>query len=189
MMGGLWTEEALQRRQILTDEERQTLLGIPQDADSLARLFTLSRSDQHLVALRLGDASRLGFAVQLALLRHPGIVLANLEQPPEPLVIWLATQLGIPPAAFAAYAHRPQTVTDHARRLARVLGLRPPVAADLGPMIEAAAQAAWATDRGHTSPFTWERIGFSGDFLWDQAAAATAGRRRQLNVRRPKAAA
>lgn len=148
MMGGLWTEEALQRRQILTDEERQTLLGIPQDADSLARLFTLSRSDQHLVALRLGDASRLGFAVQLALLRHPGIVLANLEQPPEPLVIWLATQLGIPPAAFAAYAHRPQTVTDHARRLARVLGLRPPVAADLGPMIEAAAQAAWATDRG-----------------------------------------
>ncbi len=74
----MWTEEALQRRPILTDEERQTLLGIPQDADSLARLFTLSRSDQHLVALRLGDASRLGFAVQLALLRHPGIVLANL---------------------------------------------------------------------------------------------------------------
>ena len=40
----------------------------------------------------------------------------------------------------------------------------------------------------HTSPLTWEHIGFSGDFLWDQAAA-TAGRRRQLNVRRPKAAA
>jgi hypothetical protein len=148
MMGVLWTEEALKRRQILTDEERQALLGIPQDEDSFARLFTLSRSDRHLVAERLSDASRLGFAVQLALLRHPGTVLANMDQSPEPLVIWLATHLGIPAAAFTAYARRPQTMTDHARRLAMTLGLRAPVAADLAPMIEVAAQAAWATDRG-----------------------------------------
>ena len=40
----------------------------------------------------------------------------------------------------------------------------------------------------HTSPLSWEHIGFSGDFLWDQAAA-TAGRRRQLNFRRQRAAA
>ena len=33
----------------------------------------------------------------------------------------------------------------------------------------------------HTSPLTWEHIGFSGDFLWDRAAA-TAGQRRPLNV-------
>ena len=32
----------------------------------------------------------------------------------------------------------------------------------------------------HTSPLTWEHIGFSGDFLWDRAAA-TADRRRPLN--------
>ena len=33
----------------------------------------------------------------------------------------------------------------------------------------------------HTSPLTWEHIGFSGDFLWDRAAAI-AGRRRPLNL-------
>jgi TnpA family transposase len=116
MMGGSWTEEALKRRKILTNEERQALLEIPRDAESLARLFTLSRSDRHRVAERLSDASRLGFAVQLALLRrHPGTVLANLDQLPEPLVMWLATQLGIPAGAFAAYA---QTMTDYARRWA-----------------------------------------------------------------------
>ena len=54
------------RRQLLTDEERQALLGIPPDADSLARLFTLSRVDRNLVAERRGDANRLGCAVQLA---------------------------------------------------------------------------------------------------------------------------
>ncbi len=40
----------------------------------------------------------------------------------------------------------------------------------------------------HTSPVTWEHIGFSGDFLWDRAAA-TGGRRRALNLGRDEMAA
>ena len=136
------------RRQLLTDDERQALLGVPADPDDLARLFTLTRSDQDRVARRRGRASRLGFAVQLALLRHPGTMLAHLDQPVDGLVAWMAGQLGIPAAAFAAYARRPQTMTDHARQLASALGLRASTRADLPLMIEAAAQAAWATDRG-----------------------------------------
>jgi TnpA family transposase len=135
-------------RQLLTEEERQALLGIPLDAESLARCFTLSRADLQLVAERRRDANRIGFAVQLALLRHPGIALAQLEQPVESLVQWLARQLEIPAAPFAGYAGRPQTLTDHARLLAKTLGLRPPGNADLPMMIEVAAQAAWSTDRG-----------------------------------------
>lgn len=141
-------EHALARRQLLTDEERHALLGIPSEPDALARRFTLSQADRELVAERRGNASRLGFAAQLALLRHPGTVLANLDQPSEALVAWLAAQLDIPASAFAACARRPQTMTDHARRLAANLGLRPPTAADLPLMIEAAAQVAWRTDRG-----------------------------------------
>jgi TnpA family transposase len=87
-------------RQLLTDEERQALLGIPLDADSMARCFTLSRADQELVAGRRRDANRIGFAVQLALLRHPGIALTQLAQPVEPLVQWLARQLEIPASPF-----------------------------------------------------------------------------------------
>ena len=40
----------------------------------------------------------------------------------------------------------------------------------------------------HTSPLSWEHIGFSGDFLWDRAAA-TADRRRPLNLGRSRMAA
>jgi hypothetical protein len=56
------------RRQLLTDDERRALLGIPLEPDGLARHFSLSRSDQDLVVGRRDDANRLGFAVQLALL-------------------------------------------------------------------------------------------------------------------------
>ncbi|MBV8578778.1 MAG: DUF4158 domain-containing protein, partial [Acetobacteraceae bacterium] len=81
-------------------------------------------------------------------LRHPGIALAHLDEPPARLVSWLAGQLDIPEAAFADYARRPQTMTDHARQLARLLGLRLSGVADLPLMIEAAAQGAWSTDAG-----------------------------------------
>ena len=40
----------------------------------------------------------------------------------------------------------------------------------------------------HTSPLTREHIGFSGDFLWDRAAA-TARQRRALNLRQESMAA
>ena len=63
-------------RPLLTDEERQLLFGVPGDTDALARHYTFTRSDQDLVAVRRGAANRLGFAVQLALVRHPGIGLA-----------------------------------------------------------------------------------------------------------------
>lgn len=146
---GLWDgRNALARQQLLTDEERLALLGIPSDADALARLFTLSRSDRNLVAERRGDANRLGCTVQLALLRHPGTALAYLDQPPDALATWMAGQLDIPAAAFAEYARRPQIMTDHARQLAAILGLRTPTMADLPAMIEAAAEAARGTDRG-----------------------------------------
>ena len=40
----------------------------------------------------------------------------------------------------------------------------------------------------HTTPLTWEHIGFSGDFLWERAAAA-ASKRRPLNLRSVREAA
>ncbi len=137
------------RRQLLTDEERRALLGLPLDPDGMARAFTLSRSDRDLVAERRGDANQLGVAVQLALLRHPGTTLANLEEPPEPLVSWMAAQIDIRRSAFAEYARRPQTMTDHVRQLCRGLDLRLPKVSDLPLMIEAAAQGAWDTDHGN----------------------------------------
>ena len=136
------------RRQLLTDEEHTALLGIPADPDALARLFTPSRADRVFVAERHSDANRLGCAVQLALLRHPGTALTFLDQPVDALVTWMAAHLDIPAATFAEYARRLQTMTDHARQLAAALRLRAPTMADVPLMIETAAEADRGTDSG-----------------------------------------
>ena len=158
------------RRRLLTDEERRLFFGIPNDPDRLARQYTFTRSDRDLVAGRRGAANQLGFAVQLALLRQSGMALAQMEEPVGVLVEWLAVQLCIPAAAFADYAARPQTMTDHAFMLATAFGLRPPGNADLPFMIEAAAQSAWSTDRGarRLSPTSSRRCGPQRSFFQRQ---------------------
>ncbi len=67
---------------------------------------------------------------------------------PRELLGFVATQLGLSPAALADYTGRGQTMTDHARELATRFGMRGPPRADIPLMIDAAAKAAWATDKG-----------------------------------------
>ena len=136
------------RRGLLSGEERRALFGVPDDHDILVRLYTLSRSDLDLALSRGGNSNRLGVAVQLALLWHPGIALAQAGDAPAPLVHFMARQLDLRAASFATYGERPQTVTDHARELMARLGQRPSTETDLPLMIGAAAEVAWSTDDG-----------------------------------------
>lgn len=136
------------RRSLLTDAERERLFGVPTGRDELVRRYTLDLTDLALVSGHRGDANRLGFALQLALLRDPGFGLSVATGAPEALVVFLAEQLGIEPSAFAAYAARVATASEHARELERALGLRPATRMDLPLMIESAAAAAWPTDKG-----------------------------------------
>lgn len=137
------------RRDMLTDKERRALFGVPEDREAMVKLYTLSRADLDLVQARRSDANRLGFAVQLALLRHPGLAPAEIEAPKR-LITFMAEQLDLPLSSIRGYGDRPQTVTDHAREAMAALGMRPSNQGDLELMIEAAAQAAWAGDRGTT---------------------------------------
>jgi hypothetical protein len=135
------------RHRLLNEDELRHLFGVPADREALARQFTLTPSDHDLVLTRRGDANRLGFAVQLALLRQSGRALAQVEEPIDPLVVWISAQIDVSAHLFADYARRHQTMTDHARQLASMLGLRPSTDADLPFMIEAAAQAAWTAHK------------------------------------------
>jgi TnpA family transposase len=140
------------KHELLSEIEREHLLGTPVDRDELARLYTLEPNDIDLIRLRRGDRNHLGVALQLALLRHPNMTLAQVlhrsRGVPNELVSFIAEQLDLPAEALADYASREQTMTDHARELAAALGLRSATRADVPFMINAAAKVAWSTDKG-----------------------------------------
>lgn len=140
------------KHQILTDAERHELIGIADDRDELARRYTFELTDIDIIGAPRSKRNWLGLSLQLALLRHPGMPLAQFIQDtgsaPAPLVAFVAAQIGVSPTALADYAEREQTMTDHARQLAARLGLRASTRADMLFMVEAAERAAWSTECG-----------------------------------------
>ena len=94
------------RRDLLTGDERRALFGVPLDHASLAKHYTVADEDRPLIEAKRGDANRLGFALHLALLRHPGFGMRHDEVVPDFLVRHVAAQLGITPAVAEGYAHR-----------------------------------------------------------------------------------
>ena len=85
---------AKKKQELLTEAEREQLIGIPRDRDALARLYTFEPGDIAIIGARREPRNWLGAALQLALLRHPGVSLARMLQsghnlPPE-LVAFVA---------------------------------------------------------------------------------------------------
>lgn len=141
----------MRKHELLSDNERKQLLNIPENRDDLVRLYTFERMEIDLIRQRREDYNRLGVALQLALLRHPGMTMSQMLDNgglPDNLVIFIAEQIDIPVQTLSDYGLRGQTMTDHARELALALGMRPAARSDIPLMIEAAAASAWATDKG-----------------------------------------
>ncbi|OYX98757.1 MAG: hypothetical protein B7Y78_00935 [Caulobacter sp. 35-67-4] len=78
------------RRTILKAQDRRQLFDIPADEDSLIRHYSLSAADRLEIDLRRREHNRLGFAVQLCVMRHPGRVLAAGEIPPRAMLKYVA---------------------------------------------------------------------------------------------------
>jgi TnpA family transposase len=71
---------------------------LPESADDLIRYYTFNETDLSLIRQRRGEANRLGFAVQLCLLRYPGYALGSDAVLPQPLIGWVSRQLGVVPS-------------------------------------------------------------------------------------------
>ncbi len=135
-------------RPLLTNAERSQILAIPTGTEDLAAHYSLSEADMSLIRQRRGDTNRVGFAVQLCLLRHPGITLAEDTEVPPELVAWLASRLALPADAWTDYGEREQTRQDHARELRTYLGMSAFGITDFRRLVENVSEVAAQTDKG-----------------------------------------
>jgi TnpA family transposase len=135
-------------RTLLSSEQRTRLFAIPADTGEMARYYVFDADDLAVVRARRRASNRLGFAVQLCVLRHPGRVLDPSEAPPAPTLAFVAKQIGVDPALFGEYARRAETRREHLIELQRHLSLRSFGLADWRTCRRVGTDAAWATDRG-----------------------------------------
>jgi TnpA family transposase len=73
----------MSRRALLSAEQRDRLFAIPADRAEMARYYVLGADDLALIRSKRRGMNRLGFAVQLCLLRYPGQGLGVGDRPPR----------------------------------------------------------------------------------------------------------
>ncbi|WP_165423131.1 DUF4158 domain-containing protein [Ktedonosporobacter rubrisoli] len=99
----------------LTPEQRHTLTQIPADLPDreIVRYNTFTQQDPNLIKQRRRLYNRLGFAVQLAVLRFPGRPLKDLAGIACRVLAAIADQIQVSASAFARYGDRDNTLYEH----------------------------------------------------------------------------
>ncbi|MFT2215515.1 Tn3 family transposase, partial [Rhizobium giardinii] len=122
--------------------------GLATDEDNLIRNYTLDATDRLECELRRRPHNKLGFAIQLCVMRQTGRLLGEDELPPATIIDYVADQLGIEPHHYSIYAHRTQTRFEHSRFLTDYLGLHVANRDDRRVALLAASEAAASGDKG-----------------------------------------
>lgn len=84
---------------LLTEEQRLEFTQISHNINEweIAKYYTFSKQDKEMINRHRRDYNRLGFAVQLGLLRNPGWALSSASHIPAPVLEYVAEQLNIDP--------------------------------------------------------------------------------------------
>ena len=134
------------RKILLSAAQRERFFALPSEGADLIRHYTLSADDIALINRRRRPQNRLGFAVQLCLMRYPGRTLGPGERPPAAVVAFIAEQLGLHYDLMSEYSHREKTRREHMVELQGALGCRSVTAADYRTLAAALMPSAMQTD-------------------------------------------
>jgi len=101
-------------KQLLSEAQRNELMDLSRLTEwDLVTFYTFSQHDLDLIFRHRRDYNRLGFAVQLALVRYPGWALSEYKDIPKSVINYIAQQLQLPPESFVDYAQRENTLWEH----------------------------------------------------------------------------
>ena len=97
-------------------------MRIPSDDYDLGSYYTFSQYDHEIINNHRRDYNRLGFAVQLALLRFPGWHLSDYKMIPNFLLNYIAKQVGAQADDFSLYTQRETTRWEHIEEIRQIYG-------------------------------------------------------------------
>lgn len=111
-------------KELLTGDQRTEFVRIPSDITDreLEIYYTFSQFDLENIKRHRRDHNRLGFAVQLCVLRYPGWSLSDVEPIPDFVIKYIAKQIDANPDSFSLYAQRDPTKHEHMEEIRQVYG-------------------------------------------------------------------
>ncbi len=111
---------------LLTDDQRTEITQISQNISEyeIIKYYTFSSYDIDIIKKHRRSYNRLGFAVQLALLRNPGCTLSYASDIPLSVLSYIAEQIQVDAKEFELYARRENTKSEHLQEIKKIYGFR-----------------------------------------------------------------
>lgn len=119
-----WYEMVSRGKELLTADQRTEFVRIPINMTEreLEIYYTFSQHDLEIINRHRRDHNRLGFAVQLCVLRYPGWSLSYVEPIPDYVIQYIAKQIDADPDSFSLYAKLDPTKHEHLEEIRQVYG-------------------------------------------------------------------
>ena len=111
-------------RELFSVEQREQFMKISEDEWILGTYYTFSKYDLKIINRHRRDENRIGFALQLALLRYPGWSYTHLKSIPKSVIGYIAKQLGVRSTAIRKYPQRENTLWQHMKEIRTEYGYK-----------------------------------------------------------------
>lgn len=112
-------------KELLTPEQRKEILNLNHLSEyEFTFYYSLSNYDIEVINRHRRAHNRLGFALQLCILRNPGCTLNSVLEIPDNIIAYVAKQIDVDPEAFSSYAKRDTTRREHLEEIRQVYGYR-----------------------------------------------------------------
>jgi TnpA family transposase len=112
-------------RPILTERQRNDLMALPADESSMLSYYILSDEDIIRIKKKRDDHNRLGFALQLCVLRYPGRYMNADDILPKELIDFVGAQIGLSEIQLLKFTYKSVTRYEHLRALQQHYGYLP----------------------------------------------------------------
>lgn len=140
------------RRSVLSVAEKESFFAWSLEEVTFVRLCTLSPVEIGWIKERRGDVSRLGFAVQLCVLRERGLILPPSVEPPVEMLESLVESLDLPKEGvwekWQEYRAQKITWRKHWQNLLSLMGWKVFRNEAIRPTMKALATSALQSGRG-----------------------------------------
>lgn len=112
--------------EFLTSKERKEYMKLPNNVASFEteKFFILSDDDIKVLNKHRKASSKLGFAVQLCIIRYTGWTLMDFENIPYEIILYIAEQLKISTFEFQSYNKRQPTRYEHLEEILKLYGYK-----------------------------------------------------------------
>jgi TnpA family transposase len=107
---------------ILSENEKNELTEIQEDIskEEIIKFYTLTRVDLINSNRYKKGYNRLGFAIQICILRHKGWPLSYIKKIPSVIIEYISDQLRVLPTSFELYHNRKNTLFEHFKNIKEI---------------------------------------------------------------------